>query len=52
MLRDNRIDLVSACPDAEVDVMIHFPNRYKVVRNENGPEILQVEIAEEVAEYV
>lgn len=52
MLRDNGIDLVSACPAAEVDVMMHFKNRYKVIRNENGPEILQAELAEEAFDYV
>ncbi len=51
MLRDNGIDLVSACPDAAVDVMTHFPNRYRVIRNEDGPEIQQAVLAEEV-EYV
>ena len=51
MLRDNGIDLVSACPDAAVDVMTHFPNRYRVIRNEDGPEIQQAVLAEEM-EYV
>jgi len=44
MLRENGIDLVSACPDADVDVMMHFENRYKVVRDESGPEIHQAEL--------
>lgn len=52
MLRENGIDLVSACPDADVDVMIHFNNRYKVVRDESGPEIHQAELAEEALLYV
>jgi hypothetical protein len=49
MLRENGIDLVSACPDADVDVMIHFENRYKVVREESGPEIHQAELVDEEA---
>ena len=36
MLRENSIDLVSACPDADVDVMVHFPNRYRVERDERS----------------
>lgn len=52
MLRDNGIDLVSACPDADADVMVHFPNRYRVIRDERGPELQQVALDDEELLYV
>lgn len=52
MLRDNGIDLVSACPDADADVMVHFPNRYRVIRDGHGPEIQQVALDDEELLYV
>ena len=49
MLRDNGIDLISACPDADLDVMMHFKNRYKVIRGDTGPEIHEVKLIDEAA---
>lgn len=44
MLRKNGIFLVSACPDADVDVLIQFPNRYEVTRDSAGPELVAVDL--------
>lgn len=44
MLRKNGIFLVSACPDADVDVLIQFPNRYEVTRDSAGPELVSVDL--------
>lgn len=52
MLRENGIDLVSACPDADVDVMVHFPNRYRVERDERGPVVVQATLEDEELLYV
>ncbi len=49
MLRDNGIDLVSACPAAEVDVMLCFPNRYMVTREGDQPLIAEAVIEDEAA---
>lgn len=52
MLRDNGIDLVSACPDADVDVMVNFQNRYRVDRDEMGPCLLEADLDDEELLYV
>lgn len=49
MLRDNGIDLVSACPAAEVDVMLCFPHRYMVTREGDQPLIAEAIIEDEAA---
>lgn len=49
MLRDNGIDLVSACPAAEVDVMLCFPHRYMVTREGDKPLIAEAIIEDEAA---
>jgi hypothetical protein len=49
MLRENGIDLVSACPAAEVDVMLCFPNRYMVTREGDQPLIAEAVIEDEAA---
>jgi len=49
MLRDNGIDLVSACPAAEVDVMLCFPHRYMVTREGDQPLIVEAIIEDEAA---
>jgi hypothetical protein len=49
MLRDNGIDLVSACPAAEVDVMLCFPHRYIVTREGDQPLIAEAIIEDEAA---
>jgi hypothetical protein len=49
MLHDNGIDLVSACPAAEVDVMLCFPNRYMVTREGDQPVIAEAIIEDEAA---
>lgn len=47
MLGDNGIDLVSACPDAEIDVLIHFKNRYIVTRDGEVPMIQEFQLDDE-----
>lgn len=44
MLRQNGIDLVSACPDADLDVLLQFPNRYRVTREGSVPELVEVDL--------
>jgi DNA repair exonuclease SbcCD ATPase subunit len=44
MLRQNGIDLVSACPDADLDVLLQFPNRYRVTRDGSVPELVEVDL--------
>lgn len=44
MLRKNGITLVSACPPAEVDILVQFEHRYRVERQGRYPEILECEI--------
>jgi hypothetical protein len=43
MLRQNGIDLVSACPDADLDVLLQFPNRYRVTREGSVPELVEID---------
>ncbi len=52
MLQKNGIVLVSACPDADMDVLLHFKKRYKVMRNENIPEVAEPEIDMGAGTYV
>jgi len=47
MLAENGIDLVSACPDAEIDVLIHFKNRYIVTRDGEVPMIQEFQLDDE-----
>lgn len=44
MLRQNGIDLVSACPDADLSVLMQFQNRYQVTRDSAGPELVEVDL--------
>jgi hypothetical protein len=52
MLQKNGIVLVSACPDADMDVLLHFKKRYKVMRNDNIPEVAEPEIDMGAGTYV
>ena len=44
MLHRNGIDLVSACPDTDLIVLQHFPNRYRVTRDSSGPSLVEMDM--------
>lgn len=54
MLKDNGICLFSACPDANLDIMRQFKQKYRVQRVGNQPELVECEVdmGLEEAEYV